>query len=88
MHSQIEHSQIEQSQTVPSQTMQTRSSKATFWNNLIQWAKAFDSTAQYHQYRTDQNQIMKRDSELQGVSGQAGKVKSTVAVRRCFNDFF
>jgi hypothetical protein len=88
MPSQIVRSQMVQSQKVQSQTIRSRSSKATFWNNLIQWAKAFDSTAQHRQYRTEQNRLIKPDSELQGVSGQAGKVERAVAVMRSFNDFF
>jgi hypothetical protein len=65
--------------------MQTQSSKATFWNNLILWLKAFDSTAQHHKYKYERNQrmkpLMKRSSECPEVSGQPGIDESGVTVR-------
>ena len=79
---QPKQSQPKQLQPKQSQSMQAQSSKVTFWNNLIRWVKAFDSTARHHQYKTEQNRLMRRDSALQEVSGQAGNVETGVTVRQ------
>ena len=80
-------SQKVQSQKVPSQRKQSpitqkQSSKATFWNNLVRWIEAFDSTARHYQYKTEQNRLQRWDSELREVRGHAGNVESGVDVRK------
>jgi hypothetical protein len=63
--------------------MQTRTGRSTFWNKLMVWAEALDSTqADYHQ-----DQLIRIRSELGEVTRRVQAIECGVTIsQECGND--